>query len=105
MINIKILTKDTEKIGMEISGHSNYDEYGRDIICAGVSVLSQNTLLSILNLTKAEIDYEIDEGYLKFIYKNKISEEDKLLLDSLELGLKNLKESYPEHIKIKLQEV
>ena len=47
-----------------IEGHANYDDYGRDIVCAAISVLSQTTLLSLVEVCGVDentIRYYIDE--------------------------------------------
>ena len=39
---------DGKKIGFSSVGHAGYDEYGHDIVCAGVSALVINCINSIL---------------------------------------------------------
>ena len=36
---------------IEISGHAGYAEYGKDIVCAGVTALTQTLIQSIDDLT------------------------------------------------------
>ena len=38
-----------------ISGHANYDEYGKDIVCASVSSIVYTTVNGILNIEKDSI--------------------------------------------------
>ena len=42
-----------EYAGFDMSGHAGYDDIGKDIVCAAVSVLVINTLNSIERFTDA----------------------------------------------------
>ena len=74
------------------SGHAGYAAKGRDIICASVSVLTINTVNSIEQFTDDVFDLETDEksGYMSFSLKEQPSGEAKLLMRSLELGIKGI---------------
>ena len=37
--------------GVEVKGHAGYDEYGKDIVCAAVSVLTVNMANSVEKFT------------------------------------------------------
>ena len=74
------------------SGHAGYAARGRDIICASVSVLTINTVNSIEQFTDDVFDLETDEksGYMSFSLKEQPSDEAKLLMRSLELGIRGI---------------
>ena len=50
------------KDGIEISGHAGYAETGKDIVCAGVTALTQTLIRSLEHLTRDEIEYKISSG-------------------------------------------
>ena len=50
------------KDGIKVSGHANYGHDGYDIVCAGVTALTQTLVKSIEDLTDDEIGYEISTG-------------------------------------------
>lgn len=97
--------------GYKISGHANYDESGKDIVCSAVSVVSQVSLMSLIeiaNLNENELEYTIDningsiEVSIKESYENvKVD----TLMKSLELALKSIEEGYGEYITLKYREV
>lgn len=93
--------------GYMVSGHAGYDEAGRDIICACVSVLTQNTANSIERFTDDSIRGEMgEEGYLKVEFPDGISAESKLLMDSMISGLTDIVEAYgKQYLKIRFKEV
>ncbi len=87
------------KGGIEISGHANYAEAGKDIVCAGVTALVQTLIGSLKNLTRDEIEYEISPGRAD-IYYGDPSEEGKLLVDAFFIGICMIADEYPEHVRI-----
>jgi len=51
--------------GFDISGHSGYDQWGRDIVCAGVSAVAQTALIGLLRHLPIQPDYNQDDAYLR----------------------------------------
>ena len=96
--------------GFSVIGHAGYAERGQDIICAGVSFLSINTVNSIEKFTSDKFNANMEEntGLLTFSFIDKdISEKSRLLIDSLILGLTGISDEYKdEHfIQIIFKEV
>ena len=85
--------------GITIDGHAGYAEAGKDIVCAGVTALTENLIDSIESLTKDEIQYEISLGRVDMHFKN-LSEDGKLLVDSFFLGISGIAQDFPGHVKI-----
>ena len=89
---------------MEVKGHAGYDEYGKDIVCAAVSVLTVNMANSVEKFTDDSVDEKT--GQFIFHFTGTVSAESKLLMDSLILGLTDIAESYGDkYIKIRFREV
>ena len=87
------------KDGIKISGHANYAEAGKDIVCAGVTALTQSLIRSLEGLTSDEIEYEISPGRADIHYRN-LSEEGKLLVDSFFIGICQIADEFPENVRI-----
>ena len=87
------------KDGIEISGHANYAEIGKDIVCAGVTALTQTLIRALEGLTKDEIEYEVSPGRADIHYGN-LSEEGKLLVDSFFIGVCSIADEFPENVTI-----
>lgn len=85
---------------IEISGHARYAEYGKDIVCAGVTALTQTLIQSIENLTDDEIEYRISPGKVEVEYRN-LSEKSKTLVDSFFVGICLIAEEFPEYVKVR----
>lgn len=87
------------KDGIEISGHANYAEAGKDIVCAGVTALTQTLIRAIEELTRDEIQYEISPGRADIHYGD-LSEEGKLLVDAFFIGVCQIANEFPEYVRI-----
>lgn len=85
---------------IEISGHAGYAEPGKDIVCAGVTALTQTLIQSIDDLTDDEIEYRISPGKVEVEYRN-LSEKSKTLVDSFFVGICLIAEEFPEHVKVR----
>ena len=60
MINVKFDNKDNIARFL-VTGHAGYAKYGKDIVCAAVSVLAQNTVNSIEHFTQDSFTADVDE--------------------------------------------
>lgn len=85
---------------IEISGHAGYAEPGKDIVCAGVTALTQTLIQSIDDLTDDEIEYRISPGNVEVEYRN-LSEKSKTLVDSFFVGICLIAEEFPEYVKVR----
>ena len=89
---------------IEITGHANYAEYGKDIVCCAVSTLSQTLIASIEKLEpEADITYNMQPGFIKITHGN-LSEKTKTLIGSFFIGVKMVAEQYPDYVKVIEQE-
>ena len=90
------------------SGHAGYDDYGKDIVCASVSVLVINTINSLDELVQEKIAVDADEetGIIHCQFRAPLQEKSKVLVDSLVLGLSQIAKQYGEkYCKLNFEEV
>lgn len=93
-------------IGFKTNGHAGFAEYGRDIVCAAVSVLTINFVNSVEKLTGDRFKIQTGDGLMKFRFQNEPGAGSKLLMDSLILGLQGIQNDYKnEYIQIIFKEV
>lgn len=94
MIKVEI-----ENNKIEIKGHANYDDYGKDIVCASVSSIVITTINAIIEFDPESIYYE---DLNNRILIEKLKDDDitnKLINNMIEL-LEELEKSYKNNIKI-----
>ena len=99
MIKVKINKENNVINNITIKGHSLYDDYGKDIVCASVSSIVITTVNGILNIYENSLSYEENNGYLSIniLIHNDII--DKLINNMIDL-LKSLEKDYKNNIKI-----
>ena len=73
--------------------------HGSDIVCAGITALTQTLIKSIKDLTDDKIEYEISPGRVDIKYGN-LSEKSKTLVDSFFIGICMIAEEFPEYVRI-----
>ena len=106
MISVEIIKKNGSYKEIECSGHAMYDDYGKDIVCAGVSTLVINCFNSIEHFTDDFVSSSSENGITKLCLKDNISEKTELLIDSMLLGLDQIKSNYgKKYLKISVKEV
>lgn len=88
-----------EKDRITIQGHAGYAEAGKDIVCAGMTALTQTFINAIEGLTNDVIQYDISPGRADINFKD-LSEAGRLLVDSFFLGICSIAEEFPENVKI-----
>lgn len=102
MINLTILKSNDAITTLQAKGHSGYAEAGQDIVCSAVSTIMQTTLNGLLEVTKADVDYEVNQDipFLRITVKAE-DEKAQILMKSAYLALKQIADDYKKYIKIK----
>ncbi len=82
-----------------IKGHANYDEYGKDIVCASVSSIITTTINAILEFDSDSIYYEDlkDQMTIEVLKNNEINDK---LINNMIMLLEDLEKDYKDYIKI-----
>lgn len=94
MIEVRV-----RKNGITVAGHAGYAPAGKDIVCAGVTALTQTLIKSIEDLSIDEIKYNISPGWVDIHYGN-LSELSRNLVDSFFIGILQIADEYPDYVRI-----
>lgn len=100
MTIIKIVRNEHSIVGIEVDGHADYAKHGQDIVCAGISTLTQTALLGLIKYLKLKIDYKVSEGYLKFNLREQENVQTDAILETMLYGLQEIAHAYPKHVRI-----
>jgi len=95
MIKIKV-----EKRSIVINGHANYDDEGKDIICASVSSIVTTTVNAILRVDEKAIEYSAEKGNIKINIIKENNNNINILIENMIELLKELEKDYKKNIKI-----
>ena len=107
MIRVNFLTLETGEIcGFEMRGHANYDEHGKDIVCAAVSSAAYMVANTITDVLSIDADVQVhDDGQMYL----RVPDKSVYLCEILLKGLKNhlilMEESYSRNLKVNYEEV
>ncbi|MFV0250118.1 MAG: ribosomal-processing cysteine protease Prp [Bacilli bacterium] len=101
MIKIDVKKNDNKINYISVRGHSGYDEYGKDIVCASASTIIITSVNAILRIDESSITYKQDEGFIDINILKHTKTIDILLTNMIEL-LQNLEQDYKKNIKINL---
>ncbi len=105
MITAKVLKHKGNYRSFSCEGHAMYDDPGKDVICAAVSMLVINTANSLEALTDNELNAS-DEGYIRWEFSDAPDDKGKLLMDSLMLGLHEIEKRYGNnYLRLMIEEV
>ena len=97
-----------EFLGFNCTGHAEYDDFGKDVVCAGISILVQSTMNSIETYTEEGFSGEADErtGEIRFRFTSPAGHDADLLMKSMILGLQGIQSSYgKKYLKLHFKEV
>lgn len=85
---------------LTVLGHANYAEYGKDIVCAGVSALVQALIGYVAN-NDCESDFiSLDEKDGEVIISCDGGEATAAVFYMTAIGLEQIAYSYPDHVQI-----
>ena len=93
---IKVDIKENQIV---IKGHADYEEFGKDIVCASVTSIATTTINAIVRIDSSAIEFKADEGFIKIDILKHDNLIDILILNMIEL-LKELEKDYKKFIKI-----
>lgn len=108
MTDIKLYKKDGYFVGFECSGHTGYEEYGKDILCATISGISQTVALGLKDVCKIKIKIRRDDckGYLKVELPSGLEEVKlkgaQILFETLKLSIQDLQKGYSQYISMEV---
>ncbi|MCI9435147.1 MAG: ribosomal-processing cysteine protease Prp [Bacilli bacterium] len=100
MIKIKVNYHNNQINDIIISGHSNYDVIGHDIVCASASSIAITTINAILTLDSEALIYNESDGYLEIKVLKHDKYIDTLISNMLNL-FKELEKKYKKYINFK----
>lgn len=98
MIHISVSYQNNHIVKLKAQGHALFDEYGKDIVCAGVSSI----LTGLLNAIDLKTDYDcwIDDESMN-VETDKVSEIGQIILETGLIQLQTIQQQFPNNIQIR----
>ena len=99
MIKVKLTKNNNYYKRIIITGHANYDDFGKDIVCAAVSSTVITSVNSFLAIDNESISYEDKNGLdIKVLKDDEVTTK---IINVMITNLYELEKVYPKNIKIK----
>ncbi len=91
--------------GFIVKGHAGMAEKGQDLVCSGVSALTQAAILGLEAVLHKKPDWKIDsDGYLECWLPSDLNDEESLqaqaIIHTVELGLTGIEKDYGKYLKV-----
>ena len=104
MIVVDVIRNSKDIVSVSVSGHSGYDDIGKDIVCSSVSTAMEMTI-NLLEKLNIDFSYKQDETVpmLSFAINRSFGDESKLIqtiLENLVYTLENVSKQYNKFLKI-----
>ena len=101
MINIEIVrSSDQSMVGFSVTGHAGTAPHGQDIVCAGISALTQTAVLGLDRQLKKKIHVKIASGNLKMNLLDKPDALTNAVLETMLIGLTEIGNLNPQSVRI-----
>lgn len=100
MIKIKFKKDQSNYIEVGIKGHSNYDQFNQDIVCAAITGIATGMLNALNELFATDVELDAKNGYI-LIKVKQTSADLQLLLQALYYQLLTVKQQYDKNIELK----
>ena len=110
MTKFKFFKNDNNFVGFECSGHTGYEEYGKDVLCATISGISQSVVLGLTKVLNINVDMKKDDkkGHLKVELPSDLSldkmQSAQVLICTLYESVKDLMIGYSSYISMEVIE-
>ena len=105
MTRCEFFTENDRITGFSVSGHSDFDEPGRDIVCAAVSAVVTMAEATINDVCGAKAKVRVKDGEnnrITLTLPVSCDEEDSVqaVLTGMMLTLCSLRDDYPDNIEV-----
>lgn len=102
MIQIELVyNKDGMMTAFHVHGHSGTQKRGRDIVCAGISALSQTAVLGIGKHLHRNVDLKIDpSGDLRLKLNDAPDDLTQAILETMRLGFAEISKANPNAVSV-----
>ncbi|MBE3518773.1 MAG: ribosomal-processing cysteine protease Prp [Firmicutes bacterium] len=101
MLTVELLRDGMSVTGFRVRGHAGWDEWGKDVVCAGVSAACHMALVGLADVLGEAVDLEKGNGYMMVrvpVHAAALPEV-KAILRAFELEIQAIERSYPGNVE------
>ena len=109
MVKVQVFLERGTPVGFELTGHADQGVEGEDIVCAGISAITETALLGITDVLKLDAAWTQSEGCLSCELSRETPPEEMekaaIVFNTMIAGLTSLQQAYPKSLKFSYREV
>ena len=105
MIRVRVFCGPNSQIsGFEMEGHAGYSDYGKDIVCAAVSAVSQTAVVGLLHFISSGVESVQQEGRLSCRFSRTLTPDEntaaQIIFKTMYYGLQSINTEYKGYMDI-----
>lgn len=105
MTEVRIFRKNGKIEAIEVEGHTGFDEYGKDIVCAALSTIIQVVdvgLKEVLKYSCYNRKQDKAGGFMGiYLQKDENCEKAQILLETAAKSFKAIEEGYSDYVNVR----
>ena len=98
MIQITLYSQGDEITGFACTGHAGYAEYGSDIVCAAVSILTTTCVNALESVAGLKPTVKTSSGNMKVTLPPGSGRDAQVIFQTLRQGLRDLQAEYSQYL-------
>lgn len=109
MTSVKVKRLGGSIVQVESVGHTGYAEFGKDIVCSGLSSIMQTAVLGLMNVVGVKVDIvrNDENGYYKATISQDLDKATRhdcdMILETMLLGIKDYSEGLSKFVKLEVK--
>lgn len=100
MIRVSLHGQPGRYTGFEIRGHAGFASWGKDIVCAAVSVLATTCVNALESVARVEAQVSVREGDMAVSLPPEAGHDAQVILASAVQGFRDIAEQYPKNLQL-----
>ena len=102
MVDVVIFrNKDGHMIRFSVTGHADMAPRGEDIVCAGISALTQAAVIGLEKYVGSRLEVKVESGELTMKLLNVPDLQTNAILETMLFGLSEIAQNYPKSVHIR----
>ncbi len=100
MIRVTLHGENGRCTGFDCHGHALFASYGKDIVCAAVSVLATTCVNALESVAGVRPQVHAEAGEMTVSVPPDAGHDAQVILSALRQGLRDIAEQYPQHLQL-----
>ncbi|MBR1586129.1 MAG: ribosomal-processing cysteine protease Prp [Clostridia bacterium] len=100
MIRVTLRSEGGRLTGFSCRGHAGFAAYGKDIVCAAVSVLTTTCVNALETVAGVQAKVRAEEGDMDVSLPPDAGRDAQVIMEAMRQGLRDIADAYPKHLQL-----